>query len=119
MHPVIKSFIEGFDKQSRSYKFKKNTLTSGGIRLEVTPEIETSEPTAFHLSFSSPLEIADMMYPFFLFTFVFGNQFDTKALMARQADKIKAGSKYSERFEGWDYSSYLIGARWHIELTKV
>ena len=117
MHIAIKKFIEGFEAQARPHNLQPDCLTSGGIRLEVSPSTDAAAPTEFRLSFPSPMDISDAMYPMFLLLFVLGKQFDTAALMMRQAAAVRGGRRYSERIGDWNYTSYSSGARWHTDIS--
>jgi hypothetical protein len=117
MHIVIQKFIDGFKAQSRTYTLETGFITSGSVRLEVEPSTESDSPTAFRLSFASPLDVSDAMYPMLLLLFVFGKEFDTTGLVARQKSVIESGRRYTERIGSWDYASFAGGSRWHMEIT--
>jgi hypothetical protein len=117
MHIVIQKFIDGFKAQSRPYTLEAGFITSGSVRLEVEPSTDSDSPTAFRLSFASPLDVSDAMYPMLLLLFVFGKEFDTTGLMARQKSVIESGRRYTEHIGSWDYASFAGGSRWHMEIT--
>lgn len=118
MHIAIDKFIEGFNAQGARYDLQPGSLTSGRIKLEVSPSTDAAEPTAFRLEFPSPLEIGEAMYPMFLLMFTFGKQLDIPALMTRQAEALRRSDRYTEQRDGWTYLVYSSGSRWHMEVAK-